>query len=123
MAGKQHVTSFIRSTFRSVWSLELLCFLRKNRETAWSQAEMVAALRGSELIIAQSLTILTAAGLIVVHETGTAQYQPASDGLDELVVAAEALYARSPDKVRRLIVSGATDGVTAFADAFRVRRD
>jgi hypothetical protein len=123
MPGKQETTAFIRSTFRSVWSLELLCFLRKNPQRTWSQAEMVSALRGSDLLVAQSVSALAAAGLIVVEKDGSAQYRPASPGLGDLAAAAEALYASSPDKVRRLIVSSASDGVTAFADAFRVWRD
>jgi hypothetical protein len=36
---------------------------------------------------------------------------------------ATALYAKSPDAVRRLIISAATPGITAFADSFRLRKD
>ena len=32
MPAKQEIATFIRSTFRSVWALELLCFLRQNRD-------------------------------------------------------------------------------------------
>jgi hypothetical protein len=35
----------------------------------------------------------------------------------------EALYARSPDAVRRMIISASHGGLTAFADAFRIRKD
>jgi hypothetical protein len=40
-----------------------------------------------------------------------------------LLEATRALYARSPDKVRRLIVAAGAGGLTAFADAFRIRKD
>jgi len=40
-----------------------------------------------------------------------------------LVEAAIGLYARSPDQVRRLIVAQSVPGATAFADAFRLRKD
>lgn len=123
MPRGQEVNGFIRSTFGSVWSLELLCFLRKNRERAWSQAEMVAALRGSDLIVAQSVAGLAAAGVIVIDGEGAAQYRPAAPELDALVGEAEAYYARSPDAVRRMIVAAASGGLAAFADAFKVRRD
>lgn len=123
MPGKQEVTGFVRSTFRSVWSLELLCLLRKKHERTWSSADMVTALRGSDLIVAQSVAALSAAGLIIVHDDGSARYQPASAKLDALAGAAEALYARSPDQVRRLIVSSASGDLAAFADAFRVGKN
>jgi len=84
---------------------------------------LVAALRASDLIVHQSLSALTAAGLVTVSGEGQVRYQPATPALDTLVDAAERLYARSPDAVRRLIVASATGDLAAFADAFRFRRD
>ena len=123
MPSKPEVASFIRATFRSVWALELLCFLRQNRARALSHADMVAELRGSDLVVTQSLGALAAAGLIVMEADGSARYAPASDDLDLLVAEAEKFYASSPDAVRRMIVAAANPGITAFADAFRLRKD
>jgi hypothetical protein len=41
----------------------------------------------------------------------------------ELIEGAISLYAKSPDKVRRLIIAAASPGLAAFADAFRLRKD
>jgi len=123
MPGKHEVMRFIRSTFRSVWALEMLCLLRKHADRGWTEIEIVAALRASDLIVRQSLSALTAAGLVTVSVEGQVRYQPATPALDTLVDAAERLYARSPDAVRRLIVASATGDLAAFADAFRFRRD
>ncbi len=123
MPTEQEVANFIRATFRSVWALELLCFLRHNRERALSHGEMVAELRGSDLVVTQSVAALAAAGLIVTEADGTARYAPSADDLDSLVENAEGLYGRSPDAVRRLIVAATNPGITAFADAFRLRKD
>ena len=123
MPARRDVTGFIRSTFRSVWALELMCFLRKEPDRDWTHGELVAALRASDLVIDQSLAALTAAGLVVMVSHDSARYRPATDELDALALEAEAQYASSPDKVRRLIVSSAHGGLSAFADAFRVRRD
>jgi hypothetical protein len=84
---------------------------------------MVAGLRGSELVVTQSLDTLAAAGLVLADADGSARYRPASDELDRLVERTEALYASSPDAVRRTIVAAANPGITAFADAFRLRKD
>jgi hypothetical protein len=123
MPSRQEITSFIQATFRSVWALELLFFLRHNRDRALSHGEMVDGLRGSDVVVTQSVESLAAAGLVVVDENGAARYQPTSERLDILVADTETLYAKSPDAVRRLIVSGANPGITAFADAFNLRRD
>ena len=72
MPGSQELTRFIRSTFRSVWSLELLCLLRQHPDRDWTPDEMVAALRASDLIVRESISALTAAGLVVVGTEGTA---------------------------------------------------
>jgi len=123
MPSDEDVSSFIRSTFRSVWALELLCFLRQEPGLVRSHDEMVAGLRGSDLVVTQSVESLTAAGLVIVETDGSARYGPASGDADELAERAAALYKRSPDAVRRMIVAAANPAITAFADAFRLRKD
>ena len=123
MPTRDEVLSFIRGTFRSVWALELLCFLRQNRDRSLAHLEMVSGLRGSDLVVTQSVDALTAAGLVLSDAEGLARYAPASEELDRLVGEVEALYSTSPDAVRRMIVSAANSGITAFADSFRLRKD
>lgn len=120
MASRQEVTSFIRGTFRSAWTIELLLTL-KNGQHSWPRAELVKALRASDLVVSRGVEELVAAGLILIEESGTVCYRPVSPALDGLVREVEAMYAKSPDAVRRIIVSSA--GVSAFADAFRLRKD
>ncbi|MET1109964.1 MAG: hypothetical protein ABWX67_00410 [Allosphingosinicella sp.] len=123
MPSDEDVSSFIRSTFRSVWALELLCFLRQEPALGRSHEEMVAGLRGSDLVVTQSVQALTAAGLVIAEADGSAFYRPVSVELDDLAGRAVALYRRSPDAVRRAIVAAANPAITAFADAFRLRKD
>lgn len=123
MPSDQELASFIRSSFRSVWAIELMLHLKRYAGRAWSTEELVEALRASELVVANSVEALVAAGLAVAQESGEARYAPASPEAERLADATEALYAKRPDAVRRLIVAAASDGITAFADAFRLRRD
>jgi len=122
MPSKQDVSSFIRASFRSVWALELLCFLGQNQWRSLSHAEMVAGLRGSDLVVRQSVESLAAAGLVLPEADGAARYGPASPALEALAERAETLYRKSPDAVRRLIVAGPAS-IAAFADAFRLRKE
>lgn len=116
------VSEFIRSSFRSVWSLEVLLLL-KGSEGPRSEEEIVEALRASHLIVSQSLDGLSAAGLVSIDERGCAAYRPATQGASRAVDAVEILYGRAPDAVRRLIVGPSAVGLAAFADAFRLRKD
>ena len=123
MPASQELAEFIRHHFRSVWSLELLLFLKREVDRAWPEDELVEALRASQAVITTSLDVLLAGGLIVREKDGLARYAPASSDLRRLVDETDSLYARKPDAVRRLIVSSAANGLSAFADSFRLRRD
>lgn len=118
----KEVARFIRSSFRSVWSLELLLLLRSERRS-WSRDELISALRASELVINNALELLVAGGLVSLDADGAARYTPVSEGVDDLVGQTGELYARKPDAVRRMIISAAASSLTAFADAFRLRED
>ena len=112
---------FIASSFRSVWALELLLVL-KSQARSWPRAELVSTMRASELVISKALDSLLAAGLASVEGEG-ARYMPVSDEVADCVDRTEKLYAARPNAVRRAIVSASAGDVTAFADAFRLRRD
>lgn len=122
MPSEQELFDFVRSTFRSVWALELLLFLKRN-EGAWGKADLVGTLRASDVVIANGIDALVAAGMIVLEHDQSARYRPATADLEALADAAEFLYGQRPNAVRRLIVGGSDIGVAAFADAFRLRRD
>lgn len=117
------IAAFLRDHFKSVWALELLLFLKDHPETDWTFPQLVAALRTSETIVSTSVTTLVAGGLLANDETGHVRYAPASDDLSRLVDVTQALYARKPNAVRRVIVSAAATGLSAFADSFRLRND
>lgn len=120
---EKDLTSFLRSTFQSVWSLELLFLLRRDMGRLWSRSEMVTALRASDLVVSQAVQDLIAAGLVVPESDDCVRYSPLSDELNALVAEAQELYAKSPDAVRRLIIRARSDSLSAFADAFKFRRD
>jgi len=123
MAATDSVSSFIRGAFRSVWALELLLHLKRTRERAWSADELVEILRGSALIVSQSLDGLMRAGLISIDEKGCARYQPVSSELEQLMDSTQEFYSRKPEAVRRAILSAGHPGLANFADAFRLWKD
>ncbi len=118
---RDEILRFIASSFRSVWALELLLVL-KREPRPWSQEELVRTMRASDLVVTKALAALEAAGLVSNDATGT-HYMPVSDDVAALVDQAETLYARRPDAVRRAIVAATSGGASAFADAFKLRKD
>lgn len=114
---------FLRDNFKSVWSLELLLHLAHEPERSFRPDDLVELLRASHGIVEQGVLALTAAGLIVAEKGGQVRYAPANPGLHTLVERVRDEYSRRPDAVRRVIVSSAAGGASAFADAFRLRKD
>ena len=111
----------IGSSFRSVWALELLLLL-KRESRAWPPEELISTLRASDLVVNKALDELVAAGLVSIEGEG-ARYMPASASIASEMDEVEKAYAGRPDAVRRAIVSATSSGATAFADAFRLRRE
>jgi DNA-binding GntR family transcriptional regulator len=112
---------FIASSFRSIWALELLLLLKRDARL-WLRAELVTTLRASDLVVSKALDELVAAGLASRDEGGAA-YMPANAAVAECVEQLEQLYATRPDAVRRAIVSASAGSASAFAEAFRLRKD
>lgn len=123
MPNNRDLESFVANSFRSVWALDLLAFLVEHPDTAFGAEELIAALRASEAVVSQSAANLSAVGLAIVDAEGRIQLHESGDREARLVREAIDFYRRSPDKVRRLIVAQSAPGVTAFADAFKLRRD
>jgi hypothetical protein len=117
------VLQFIQSSFKSIWSLELLLFLQRSADRAWSTAELVRELRGSEYVVRQSLTSLLAAGLVSVEANETFRYLPASPDLDRLAIETARAYRERPGAVRQAILSAPNEKLQTFADAFRLKKD
>lgn len=122
MPSQEDLAQFIRSTFRSVWTLELLLLLKRSGR-AMSRAELVEALRASDSVAVTAVAALFQAGLVMIEAEDRIRYAPASPDLDALVEATAGLYAQKPAAVRRLIITAASDPAAAFSDAFRLRRD
>lgn len=120
-SSDEDILQFIRSSFRSVWALELLLVLKRERRP-WSSSELVATMRASDLVVSNALDSLLAAGLASLEGEG-ARYMPVNQHVMDYVERTEKLYATRPDAVRRAIVSASASGLAAFADAFRLRKD
>jgi hypothetical protein len=114
---------FIESSFTSIWQVELLVFLHRHADRAWSPAELVKELRGSDLVVAQSLERLRACGLVAAEADMSARLAPASAELARLAEAVERTYHEKPSAVRRAILSTRDNKLHMFADAFKLKKD
>lgn len=123
MPAGPELNAFIRTHFRSVWTLELLLYLKEHCSATCRVDALVKALRASDAIVNQGIGSLSMAGLVVTDEDGGIRYSPASRELELATDKIRSLYAERPDAIRRLIVTSSNTGLSAFAESFRLRRD
>jgi hypothetical protein len=121
VSSSDDLLRFAATSFRSIWALELLLVLKRNSRV-WSRPELVATMRASDLVVNQALEGLVAAGLASMIGNGV-EYMPVNDEVARSVDELEKLYGARPNAVRRAIISASTAGASAFANAFKLRKD
>jgi len=119
MTSSEPLTTFIGTSFRSVWALELLLLLKREGRPLLTK-ELVASLRASTAVVDQALDSLVAGGL-AASDGRSALYCPVTPEVAAFVDAAESAYAMRPDHVRRIIIASANPNLIAFSNAFRLK--
>ena len=123
MATDRDIEQFISDSFTSIWDLELLSVVLENPDRAQTAQELVERMRASELVVEQGFQALVAAGMASVDAEGRLRFQPVNEEVARLARDASEFYSRFPGRARRLMISRQSPGLTAFADAFRLRKD
>ena len=123
MTTDRALEDFIADTFVSVWTLELLSLLLDSPDKLFSREQLVDRLRASDAVVLQGVSALVSAGLAIVDEDLRVEFRPVDEELDDCARRAVDFYQKFPGRARRLIISRSAPGLTAFADAFRLRKD
>jgi hypothetical protein len=113
--------SFVATSIRSVWALELLLFLKRNAARTWNADSLILELRSSHVVIAETLRALQACGLVVQEGGSHYRYGAASSILDQITTELEQLYAAKPQTVINAIVNLSNQQLRAFSDAFKLK--
>ena len=77
MSDDPDLAGFVREHMRSVWAVELLLILRRDREQCWQPEALVAELRASTNLVRDNLAAFERSGLAVRDDTGCWRYAPA----------------------------------------------
>lgn len=119
---QSQVLAFAAASFRSAWTVELLCLLHADPSRCWTAPDLVRQLCASDLVVRQGVASLVAAGLVAPGPADEVRYA-APPPLEPMVDALMQLYRTAPDAVRRAIVRGSSPTLAAFAEAFRLRSE
>lgn len=123
MATDRDIERFISDSFTSIWDLELLSVVLESPDRGQTAKELVERMRASDLVVEQGIESLVSAGMASIDSEGRLRFQPVNDELAQCAREASEFYSRFPGRARRLMISRRSPGLTAFADAFRLRKD
>lgn len=116
------VLQFIDATITSVDQLEILLLLRDRRARSWTAREISVELRSNEAVAAERLAAMQAMGLLQRDGDSGYQYAPADSAADRAVSLLAAVYRDYRLRIIERIYTK-PDGLAAFADAFRFRKE
>jgi hypothetical protein len=117
----EQILAFLRANIRSLWTLELLLLLARERGKAWLPSDLVREMRSSAVAVDEALRNLQRVGLVAADTDNRYRYAPASPELDELASGIAHAYATRPTAVVKAIVTAPDDKLRIFADAFRLK--
>lgn len=121
MVTEAELFSFARSSFRSVWSIELLVLLRRDAGKPWRIEELVREMRSSLRAVRKAVACLQRANLIAEVSTETYAYMPGTAALHELADSFQLLYGAKPSAVLGALFGNAHEKLQNFADAFKLK--
>lgn len=120
MAIESDLVSFVRQHFRSVWAVEILLVLCRDRSRNWTVPALVAELRASTSLVEDNLQRLEVSGLVICDDDSAFRYAPASPLLDGLCEQLAFAYRERPVTITNTIARP-TDSLQSLADAFKFK--
>ena len=117
------VQAFVTECLSSITQLDLLLLLHASPDHAFSASELSRHLRIPERFVTGQLVDLSAAGVVAAVDGDEPAWRFAATGprARDVDALAEAVGKRKR-AVHNLILSGPSDDVQLFSDAFRVRK-
>lgn len=117
MIDEREFPQLVRTHVPSVWALELLLLMKRQRDRRWSPFELSSELRASPTLVEGCLSHFLRGGLVNL-DAESYTFAPASELLVALVDLLEAEYRARPVALIN-IIAAPTDRIQQLADAFR----
>lgn len=121
----ERLVELLRVAIESEARLAVLLHLRRHMPKGFTAAAVGAALYTSPASAERDLALLCGRGFLAVTLGVDLlyTYRPVKPNLDAEVAELERLWSERPAEVTRILRRLDTDPATAFADAFRLRKD
>jgi DNA-binding IclR family transcriptional regulator len=119
----ERISTFLRTTIKSVWALDLLVLMKSAPGRGWTVSNLNDRLRATTSLVEEILAAFTRQGLVVADAGGTYRYAPANAEIEGLADELGRLYTERPLTIIKEIVSAPNEKIHSFVDAFRLKKD
>lgn len=119
----EHLRTFLRTTIKTVWALDLLVLLRNSPGQAWTVVALNNSLRASTSLVEEILVSFTRQGLVTADADGTYRYAPLNAEIEAMAAEVTRLYGERPVSIIKEIMTAPNDKLHSFVDAFRLKKD
>lgn len=124
-SAKQYISddlkAFIKEQIHTVFRLEVLLLLHRERSRSFTAAEVAQELGFEKDVAQEQLRSLAEANLVQPNADETKyRYQPANAGLESIVDELAEAYSKQRVSILSLILNDCPDRTRIFAEAFRL---
>ncbi|HEU4535820.1 MAG TPA: hypothetical protein VFS00_16955 [Polyangiaceae bacterium] len=119
----EELRRFVAAHLDTVDQLEVLLLLQRRPAEVWTPQRVSDELRTSPMSAAMRLERLCATGLCEEIEGGGVRLRPADASVERAIQLVTAAYREKRVSLIALIYARPPEGVRAFADAFRLKKD
>ena len=119
--SEEEVIGFIREHIGSVYTLDLLLLVKRDRHRSWSAGDLVRELRSSETAVMEALSRMNRAGLVAQNSDGRFAFAPVSARHEQLAAEIEKAYNSTPMSVVKAIIALPEEKLRAFSAAFKLK--
>jgi hypothetical protein len=117
------VRAFLDKHIRSLWALELVLLLHRDRTRSWSGQALVKELRASELVVLREVPALISGGLVETIQSGSYRARAENREASTTIASLEKIYRDFPVAIIRHIALQPNRGLREFADAFKLKKE
>jgi len=118
----EDLAHFARS-LQSLWALDLLSLLYRQRDRTWTVAALTRELRSTERFVRETVAMLEGRQVLTSGPDDGVAYHPGTPAIDDLVGRLIEFYRLRPSALSDAVYSLPNERLRLFSDAFKLRKD
>ena len=116
------IRKFLVQHVRSIAQLDILLLISAAPQRWWTATEVYRIVLSNEELVAKTLERFCQINFLRKSESGTYQFAPPSDEINNLIKTLALLYRERPSRIVQAIYEAPVSEIEEFAKAFKIRK-